>query len=251
VIMRAAVALLSFGILAAGTLTTGCDTALLDLASRAWPITPDKQADILTSRYLAGDYPGTINNTLDDPVVVYHFTYQNGVTLWALMLLYEQTGDADLLRQVQTSLAKYDRDRLYRPELGDDPIDYLGSMAHATLACSLITHDEQYLENALRAARFFHDDVARTPEDLIAYHSDPQRGRIWADALFMVTPLMAKAGRYLDDPTYYDDVLAQFRGFSQRLRDSDVGLYHQAGTGMAPAPPRAIGDAPTAGLDSR
>lgn len=236
--MRAAGLLLFAALPVVVAVGLGCDAELTDLASRVVPVTAERQAEILTRRYMAGDYPGTINHTLDDPVVVYHFTYQNGVTLWALTLLHEHTGDADLLRQVQTSLAKYDRDRLYRPELGEDPIDYLGSMAHATLAYSLTSGDERYLENALSAARFFRDDVARTPKGLIAYHSDPQRGRIWADALFMVTPLMAKAGRLLDDPAYYDDVLAQFRGFTQKLRDPDVGLYHQGwnwhGSGASP-----------------
>ena len=109
-------------------------------------------------------------------------------------------------------------------------------MAHVILEYSFRSDDDRFLDSALEAARFFHHDVARTPEGLIAYHSDPERGRIWADALFMVAPLMAKAGRLLNDESYYDDVLAQFRGFTERLRDPGVGLYHQGWNWHGPGP---------------
>lgn len=217
---------------------TGCDPGLIDPWGRPTPELTDLKATAVTTRYRAGQYPGTINSTLNDPVIVYHFTYTNGVTLWALLLWHERTGNDALLEQVRASLAKYQADRLYRPHGGRDPIDYLGSMAHATLAYYLHTGDEQFLNEALDAARFFHDGVSRTPEGLIAHHSAPRHGKIWADALFMTMPLMAKAGMVLDDPAYYDDVLAQFRGFDARLRDRIVGLYHQGynwhGTGPTP-----------------
>ena len=101
-----------------------------------------------------------------------------------------------------------------------------------------IVANRYLLGAALEAARYFHEDAPRTPDGLLAHHSDPAGGRIWADALFMVAPLMAKAGTVLDDQSYYDDVLAQFRGFSERLRDPEVGLYHQGwgwdGPGASP-----------------
>ncbi len=216
----------------------GCDPGLLDPPGRPVPSLTDLKATAVAARYRAGKYPGTINSTLNDPVIVYRFTYANGVTLWALLLWHERTGNDALLEQVRTSLAKYQADRLYRPEGSSDPIDYLGSMAHATLAYYLHTGDERFLSEALDAARFFHDGVSRTPEGLIAHHSAPRRGKIWADALFMTMPLLAKAGTVLDDPAFYDDVLAQFRGFDERLRDPVVGLYHQGynwhGTGPTP-----------------
>ena len=219
-------------------LLPACEAVIQGLIELPAPADPELKANIIATRYMAGEYPGTINSTLDDPVAVYHFTYTNGVTLWALLLLHEETGNPAYLLQVRASLAEYQADNLYRPEAGDDPIDYLGSMAHATLEYSIRTGDQQFLGAALESARFFHDRVARTPEGLIAYHSDPQRGRIWADALFMVMPLMAKAGRVLEDESYYDDVLVQFRGFREKLRDPTVGLYHQGwnwhGPGASP-----------------
>jgi rhamnogalacturonyl hydrolase YesR len=216
----------------------GCDPGLLDPSGRHGPPLTDLKATAVAARYLAGKYPGTINSTLNDPVIVYHFTYANGVTLWALLLWHERTGNDALLEQVRASLAKYQADGRYRPHGGSDPIDYLGSMAHATLAYYLHTGDEQFLDEALDAADFFHDGVSRTPEGLIAHHSAPQRGKIWADALFMTMPLLAKAGAVLDDPAYHDDVLAQFHGFATRLRHPLVGLYHQGynwhGSGPTP-----------------
>jgi len=203
----------------------GCNGDWLESAGRVTPELASSKAAVVAARYLAGNYPGTIDSTLDDAVVVYHFTYVNGVTLWALLLWHEQSQNPAYLEQVRVSLEKYRAEGLYRPG-GDDPIDYLGSMAHATLAYCLHTGDERFLQEALDAARFFRDGVSRTPEGLIAHHSAPQRGKIWADALFMTMPLLAKAGKVLNDPTYYDDVLAQFRGFSARLRDRHTGLFH-------------------------
>ncbi len=221
---------------AAGALIlAGCRTKVVDLPA---PRDPELQAGIVAARYIAGDYPDAIDSTRGGAHVIYHWKYTQGVTLWALLLLHERTGNTDHLEQVRASLASYDANGRIRVHGGSEPIDYIGAMAHAILEYSLRSGDDQYLDGALEAARFFRDDVARTPDGLIAYHADPERGRIWADALFMVTPLMAKAGTCLGETSYYDDVLKQFEGFAQKLRDPQVGLYHQGwnwhGSGASP-----------------
>ncbi len=210
--------------LAAALFAAGCDALVLDVGATPDPLL---KATTVTARYMAGEYHGAIDSTLDAPYVVYHFTYVNGVSLWALLLLHDETGNPAYLAQVRASVDKYMLDELYRPHGGDEPIDYLGAMAHATLEYARETGDQDALQVALDAADFFRNNAARTPEGLIAYHSDPKRGRIWADALFMVMPLLAKAGVVLDDDEYHDDVLLQFAGFGERLRDPQVGLYHQ------------------------
>jgi unsaturated rhamnogalacturonyl hydrolase len=216
-------------------LATGCETDLLDLPA---PPDPEAQARIIATRYIGGGYPNVIDHSSDGQYAIYRWKYTQGVTLWALLLLHEQTGDAAYLGQVRASFENYDAHGRIRVDGDSEPIDYIGAMAHAILEYSLRSGDHRFLDDALEAARFFRDDVARTPEGLIAYHSDPERGRIWADALFMVAPLMAKAGRYLGDESYYDDVLEQFRGFAERLRDPATGLYHQGwnwhGSGASP-----------------
>jgi len=213
----------------------GCTTDLLDLPA---PADAEVQSAIVATRYMAGGYPDVIDRLPGQPYAVYRWGYTQGVTLWALLLLHEQTGNSAYLDQVGAALANYDAHGRIRIHGGSEPIDYIGSMAHAILEYSERSGDDRYLDEALEAARFFRDDVARTPEGLIAYHSKPQGGRIWADALFMVTPLMAKAGRLSDDPSYYDDVLEQFRGFAEKLRDPQVGLYHQGWNwhGSGPSP---------------
>ncbi len=202
----------------------GCGTGLEDL-----PAPPDAelQASIVAARYIAGGYEDAIDSTRNQPYVIYHWRYTQGVTLWALLLLHERLGNPTYLKQVRASLESWDAQGRIRIHGGSDPIDYIGSVAHAIVEYSQRSEDGRFLDGALEAARFFHDDVDRTPDGLIAHHSAPERGRIWLDALFMVTPLMAKAGAILGDESYYDDVLAQFQGFTARLRDPDVGLYHQ------------------------
>ena len=211
----------------------GCELNLLDLPA---PVNPELQARIVARRYMVGGYADAIDSTRHDPYVIYHWRYTQGVTLWALILLHEELGDSAYLAQVRASLESYDEHGRIRADGGDEPIDYIGAMAHAILEYSLRTDDGRFLDKVLEAARFFRDDAARTPEGLIAYHSDPERGRIWMDALFMVTPLMAKAGKHLGDESYYDDVLAQFAGFTERLRDPEVGLYHQGFNWHGPGP---------------
>jgi rhamnogalacturonyl hydrolase YesR len=225
--------LAALGLLAA--LAAGCESDLLDLQA---PADPQLQAGIIAARYMAAEYPDVIDHAPGEPYAIYRWKYTEGVTLWALLLLHEQTGNPTYLGQIRASLENYDAHERIRVHGGSEPIDYIGAMAHAILEYSLRSGDERFLDEALEAARFFHEDVTRTPEGLIAYHRDPERGRIWADALFMVAPLMAKAGRYLGDESYYDDVLAQLHGFTERLRDVEVGLYHQGwnwhGPGTSP-----------------
>ena len=213
----------------------GCASGLGDLPA---PSDPELQASIVAARYIAGGYEDAIDSTRDQPYVIYHWRYTQGVTLWALLLLHERLGNAAYVEQVRASLESWDAHGRIRVHGGSDPIDYIGSVAHAIIEYAQRSGDDRFLDGALEAARFFHEDVDRTPDGLIAHHSAPERGRIWLDALFMVTPLMAKAGAILGDDTYYDDVLAQFEGFTARLRDSDLGLYHQGwgwhGPGASP-----------------
>ncbi len=221
---------------AAGVLLlAGCRSRLADLPA---PSDPELQAGIVAARYIASKYPDAIDSTRGGTHVIYHWKYTQGVTLWALLLLHEQTGRSTYLEQVRASLTSYDANGRILVHGGSEPIDYIGAMAHTILEYSLRSGDHRFLDDALEAARFFRHDVARTPDGLIAYHADPQRGRIWADALFMVTPLMAKAGTCLGDTAYYDDVLVQFRGFAQKLRDPRVGLYHHGWNwhGAGPSP---------------
>jgi len=216
-------------------LLAGCEPVLKELPA---PEDPTLQANIVAARYMAGGYDEAIDSTRDLPYVIYHWRYTQGVTLWALVLLHERTGNPAYLEQVRASLESWDANGRIRIHGGSDPIDYIGAIAHAILEYTQQSGDDRFSDKALEAARFFHESVSRTPEGLIAHHSAPESGRIWVDALFMVTPLMAKAGKILGDETYYDDVLAQFKGFAEKLRDPEVGLYHQGwgwhGPGASP-----------------
>jgi rhamnogalacturonyl hydrolase YesR len=187
---------------------------------------------------MAGGYPDVIDELPGTPYAVYRWKYTQGVALWAFLLLHEQTGDPSYLGQVQAALANYDAHGRIRVHGDGGPIDYAGSMSHAILEYTLRSGDQSFLDGALEVAEYYRHEVARTADGLIAYHKDPERERIWADALFMVTPLMAKAGRLLEDESYYADVLRQFDGFTEKLRDPSVGLYHQGWNwhGSGPSP---------------
>ena len=211
----------------------GCESGIQDLPA---PPDPQVQAGIVAARYMAGGYDEAIDSTRDLPYVIYHWRYTQGVTLWALLLLHEHTGNPAHLEQVRASLESWDAHGRIRVHGGSDPIDYIGAIAHTILEYDRHSGDARFTDQALEAARFFREDVDRTPDGLIAHHSAPERGRIWVDALFMVAPLMAKAGARLGDEAYYDDVLAQFRGFSEKLREPEVGLYHQGWGWHGPGP---------------
>jgi unsaturated rhamnogalacturonyl hydrolase len=211
----------------------GCPADILDLSA---PSDPELQARVIAGRYMAGGYPDVIDTLPGEPYAVYRWKYTQGVTLWALLLLHEQTQDPSYLGQVQAALANYDANGRIQVHGDGGPIDYAGSMAHAILEYSLRSGDHSFLNGALEVAEYYLNEVVRTSEGLIAYHEHPERERIWADALFMVTPLMAKAGRLLEDESYYDDVLWQFEGFTEKLRDPNVGLYHQGWNWHGPGP---------------
>ena len=215
--------------------STGCD---LDLGNLPTSANAELQARLVAARYLTGRYDDVIDGTLDNAYPIYQWSYTQGVALWGMLLLDEALPNPTFSAQVRAALESYDDHGRIKIHGGSEPIDYIGALAHAILEYSARTDDTRFLDGALEAARFFHEDVARTPEGLIAYHSDPERGRIWIDALFMVAPLLAKTGTLLDDETYYDDVLFQFHGFAEKLRDPTTGLYHQGwnwhGAGASP-----------------
>jgi len=222
-------------LIASGLMLAGCGTQLENVPAPADPVL---QANVVAARYIAGGYDEAIDSTRDQPFVIYHWRYTQGVTLGALLRLSEPLEQPVFVEQVRATLESWDAEGRIVIHGGSDPIDYIGSVANAILDYTRHTGDERFLAKALDAARFFRSEVDRTPDGLIAHHSEPERGRIWVDALYMVTPLMAKAGMILEDTSYYDDVLAQFRGFSQYLRDPVVGLYHHGwawhGDGASP-----------------
>ncbi len=196
------------------------------------------QAGLVISRYLNGGYHGTINDTLNDRIVVYQWDYTQGVSLLALLMLDDLVDDVDLAEVVRVAAERYDESNKIRPDGGDVPIDYAGSMSYAILMYSELTEDKRFRDQALEIARYFHEDAPRTPDGLIGYHSDPKRGRIWVDALFMIAPLITRAGVILEDDAYLDDVVDQLFGYSAKLRDEQIGLYHQGwnwhGEGASP-----------------
>jgi unsaturated rhamnogalacturonyl hydrolase len=85
------------------------------------------------------------------------------------------------------------------------------------------TGDEQYLEAAERQYDYLAEEAQRTAEGGIGHH----RGEVelWVDALYMLSPFMARYGAVADEPAAFDDATRQILVQTKYLRDPHAGLY--------------------------
>lgn len=64
----------------------------------------------------------------------------------------------------------------------------------------------------------------RLPDGTLA-RNRPQPNTLWLDDLFMGVPALAQMGKLTDDIKYFDDAVKQVRQFSERMFNSENGLY--------------------------
>ncbi|RMD82487.1 MAG: glucuronyl hydrolase, partial [Lentisphaerae bacterium] len=80
---------------------------------------------------------------------------------------------------------------------------------------------ERYAEELLHAA-------PRTQEGIFTLPRDPDKGKVWIDVAFAVSPFLAFAGLALNRPDYLDEAVFQTKAMVELLRDPQTGLLHQS-----------------------
>ncbi|MEN3323206.1 glycoside hydrolase family 88 protein [Mariniflexile soesokkakense] len=178
-------------------------------------------------------------NTVFEPGVFRLTSYEWGVTYAGMLLVTEATGDSKYANYTNkrlkliadiapfyTKMLKKDENypspiiQSLHPEALDDAGAVCAAMIkaqraglHADLR-PLIDNFMEYISN--KEFRLSDGTLAR---------NRPQPNTLWLDDLFMSVPALAQMGKLTDDVKYYDDAVKQVRQFSERMFNSQNGLY--------------------------
>jgi rhamnogalacturonyl hydrolase YesR len=153
----------------------------------------------------------------------YRCLYPTGVTLWALIRLFDLTGEAKYLDFVERSFDFY----ISRERLKYGTMDEGGTVCHALLELNARRPKDIYANILRQAVDHYVHRAPRLPDLSFCYEFETWRRRTWLDALFMLCPLLVKSAGLISEREAYDDVLRQFFNYTVRLQDPEAGLYHQ------------------------
>lgn len=159
------------------------------------------------------------------------WSYPTGVTLWAMMELSDLTGEDKYRNYVRSCFDHCLRNNL----IPEDGLDQTGSMMHAALELHRRLPNPELMARIDRTVSYFKNDAPRLPDGTFCYELEPEKGRIWVDAMFMVCPLLVKYASMAGDPSLYDEAARQLLSISSRLMDPEKKLFHQGwGWGINP-----------------
>jgi rhamnogalacturonyl hydrolase YesR len=178
-------------------------------------------------------------NTIFAPGTFRLTSYEWGVTYAGMLLATEATGDqkyadytnkrlkliADIAPYYKKELAKNGKfpspvHGFLMPHALDDGGAVTASMIKAQRAGSktdlrpLIDDFMNYISN--KEFRLTDGTLAR---------NRPQPNTLWLDDMFMAVPALAQMGKLTGDVKYYDDAVKQVKQFSERMFNSQKGLY--------------------------
>ncbi len=166
-------------------------------------------------------------------------SYEWGVTYAGMLLVGEATGDSRYTGYTETRLKLLaDLTNFYRknPDLDVDRSSPVHSVLHphalddAGAMCAAMIKAERDKQNgSLRPMIDHFIDYIHTKEfrleDGTLARNRPHLNTLWLDDLFMSVPALAQMGKLTGDVKYYDDAVRQVLQFSQRMFNSEKGLY--------------------------
>jgi unsaturated rhamnogalacturonyl hydrolase len=127
----------------------------------------------------------------------------------------------------QTSAGQFSYGSL-DPKSWADDIDYKSQTDPAALGYAVLeffdrTGTEKYLEAAQAQYDYLAGTAQRTADGGIGHH----RGTVelWVDAVYMLSPFLARFGAVADEPAAFDDAARQAIVQTNYLRDPHTGLY--------------------------
>lgn len=162
------------------------------------------------------------NNLAGDDISLYQFwEWPQGVGLFALWSLFEQTKDYRCLE-----LLKSYYDERISIGLPDKNINTMAPI----LALSYVaeyTGDEKYLEICLEWADWAANQLARTNEDGFQHiTSDTLNNQeLWDDTLLMTVLALVNIGRIIKNDSYIQEGIYQFLVHAKYLVDKKTGLW--------------------------
>lgn len=152
--------------------------------------------------------------------------WPQGVAVYAMMKIYQATGDASLLQTLKDWYARH-----LRQGLPSRNINTTAPMLTLTLLYEE-TQDAQYAPLIADWAEWVMHDLPRTEEggfQHITTH-EPNPGQLWDDTLFMTVLFLYRAGVALHQPAWCEEAKYQFLLHIKYLHAPETGLWYHGWT---------------------
>ncbi|KIQ16919.1 glycosyl hydrolase family 88 [Flavobacterium sp. MEB061] len=162
-------------------------------------------------------------------------SYEWGVTYAGMLLAAEATGNkqyadytnkrikliADVVENYKTENIK---DSPVHTVLNPRALDDAGALCAAFIKAKkagMNANVDPVINNFIK---YISEKEFRLKDGTLA-RNRPQDNTLWLDDMFMSVPALAQMGSYTGDVKYYDDAVKQVNQFSQRMFNSQKGIY--------------------------
>lgn len=178
-------------------------------------------------------------NTIFEPGAFRLTSYEWGVTYAGMTQITEATGDekyADYTNKRLKLMAdmapfywkKYEKNPAYpspiRQSLQPHALDDAGAICAAMIKAQRAGLDADLQPLINNFITYITEKQFRFEDGTLA-RNRPQPNTLWLDDLFMSVPALAQMGKMTGDVKYYDDAVKQVRQFSERMFNTNKGLY--------------------------
>ncbi|MEN9685865.1 MAG: hypothetical protein RLZZ28_1651, partial [Bacteroidota bacterium] len=166
-------------------------------------------------------------------------SYEWGVTYSGMLLAGEATGDtaytnyakkriqfiADALPAFKDLYRQYPKSsNPLRQPVAPHALDDVGAVCAAAIKTFRLSPDPNLRVLIDGYINYISQKEYRLADGTLA-RNRPQKNTLWLDDLFMGVPALAQMGKLTGDTKYYDDAVKQVLQFSQRMFNSEKGIY--------------------------
>lgn len=184
----------------------------------------------------ANDFTGNTKFEAGDFRLV---SYEWGVTYAAMQLAGEVTGDNRYIDYSAERLAFLSEVvEAHRLQMDENPeletpvesiinpgaLDDAGAMAAAMIKATQAGYNQDLDWMINNLVDYISNDQYRFNDGTLA-RNRPHPNTLWLDDLFMSVPALAQMGAYTGDTKYFDDATKQVIQFSERMFDSEKGIF--------------------------
>ncbi|MFI1743310.1 glycoside hydrolase family 105 protein [Flavobacteriaceae bacterium MEBiC06508] len=178
-------------------------------------------------------------NTIFEEGVFRLTSYEWGVTYAGMLAVTDATGDkkyADYTNkrlQIFADIAPYYSKKLannkdfaspIKKSLKPHALDDAGAICAAMIKAKRSGSQANLQPLIDNFINYISNKQFRLPDGTLA-RNRPQPNTLWLDDLFMSVPALAQMGKLTGDTKYFDDAVKQVRQFSERMFNTENGLY--------------------------
>ncbi|TDO71009.1 rhamnogalacturonyl hydrolase YesR [Flavobacterium chryseum] len=162
-------------------------------------------------------------------------SYEWGVTYAGMLLAAEATGKKEYADYTNTRLkliadisenykSENEKDSPVHTVLKPRALDDAGALCAAFIKAKKAGNNANFDPVINNFIKYISEKEFRLKDGTLA-RNRPQDNTLWLDDLFMSVPALAQMGNYTGDVKYFDDAVKQVNQFSERMFNSQKGLY--------------------------